>query len=123
MKEELISLPTAILAKEKGYSLSVTLYNDKYYNSLGELKYVSYKVNLESYELEVPTQSLLQRWLREEHGIHIGIRRSVWNGQIEYNDFVYPFGSEKHTDTTLGNEFDTFEDALENALQEALKLI
>jgi len=123
MKEQLISLPTAILAKEKGYNWeSIWMYTPD-----GEMQNL---IGISSYQLEnkhkwlyAPSQSLLQRWLREKHGIHIGIRRMVWNGQIEYNDFVYPSGSEKHTDTTLGNEFDTFEDALENALQEALKLI
>jgi hypothetical protein len=76
-----------------------------------------------------PTQSLLQKWLREEHGIDIQIRRLCYRGSFreeewdEYNDFIYMPGQNDHLDITLGNEFDTHEEALENALQESLKLI
>jgi len=32
MRDELISFETAVLAKEKGYSLPITKYSEKYYN-------------------------------------------------------------------------------------------
>ena len=67
-----------------------------------------------------PTQSLLQKWLREEHNINIGLTytsiidsestRNYWTWRLHYKTNMY------------GNK-DTYEKALEIALQEALKLI
>lgn len=67
-----------------------------------------------------PTQSLLQKWLREIHDIHIGMTffdakkwkeplDSYWECRLHYNNAVVS-GS-------------TYEEALEKGLQEALKLI
>lgn len=70
--------------------------------------------------IEAPTQSLLQKWLREKHNIHIGVyynkNSCVWDVECWHVDDVEPF--------YYGNiEFNTYEEALENGLQEALKLI
>lgn len=114
MRDELISFETAVLAKEKGYSLPITKYSEKYYNKEGKFQEVSYKstVNLDNGELECPSQSLLQKWLREVHKIHIHINC--------YGDNVWSF----HIPNIGGDSpFHTYEEALEIGLQEALKLI
>lgn len=58
----------------------------------------------------------IQKWFREKHEIHIEIRRLCFGTYVEYNDFIYLKGSEKHSEVTLGNEFDTYEEALQSAL-------
>jgi hypothetical protein len=82
--------------------------------------------NYDCYEL--PTQSLLQKWLREVHNKHIFIgSRTLDSGKTIYipqgrtipdtikNGFVVDF--------IVYKTFEKYEDALEYALQEALKLI
>lgn len=125
MKEQYISLETAKIAKEKGFDWPCIFAYDKLDMLCHDLTDLFKGVNYNSSWMmkSAPAQFFLQKWLRERHGIHIAIRRLIWHGQVEYNDFVYPSGSDKHTDTTLGNEWETYEEALENALQEALKLI
>ena len=64
-----------------------------------------------------PTQSLLQRWLREVHGIYLlvdmGINRDYhWKYFNNQSAFTYSEGS-----------FTSYEAALEKGLKEVLKLI
>ena len=82
-----------------------------------------------------PTQSLLLKWLREKHGIHILVIPTITS------DWTYKtitVTSERDNDVILGiksvsdlppytevcgEDFRTYEDALENGLIESLKLI
>lgn len=138
MTDQLILLDTARLAKEKGYWIQETIFRrsptecfmmlprhssepeEAYWKRIKEFYFAN------DGAIEV-SQSLLQRWLRDIHGIHIQIRRLVYHVDhhevLEYNDFIYPKGAKNHIDDTLGNEFGTHEEALENALQESLKLL
>lgn len=97
MKEQLISFETAKLAKEKNYPF--------YFTAIGDTKEVP---------LNIPTQSLLQKWLREEHHEHINI-----TFMVAINNY--------HVSLTMRSMgwggFKTYEQALERGLQEALKLI
>ena len=117
MNEQLISFETAKLAKEKGLT----------YNNVGQ----SYRPDgrftygrNDDLFYPAPTQSLLQKWLREKHNIHIVVNPTIemhWtfglinlgneniklNGPIVYNN----------------HDYNTYEEALEIGLQEALKLI
>ena len=78
----------------------------------------------------VPTQSLLQKWLREVHGINIFM---TFKPNIKKWDFIPYFMSmdakeyieynSHYTKQNNKRRFDTYEDALEIGLQEALKLI
>lgn len=58
MTEELVKLETAQLAQKKGYDLHVCRCG-------GYPDCICYNLK--------PTQALLQRWIREEHKIHIGV--------------------------------------------------
>ena len=111
MKEQLISFETAKLAKEKGF----------------EVKCSTYKIHL-PYSKEnpcyIPTQSLLQKWLREEHNLHISVDNN--NYEIKnmwcYDIHKLPYGLLrlwKRGEKT----YSSYEEALEKGLQEALKLI
>ena len=65
-----------------------------------------------------PTLSLAQKWLREIHNIHIQIIFLTLNNR-------YVFAIYKHGEDDIESvlEYETYELALEVALQEALKLI
>ena len=146
MKEQLISFETAKLAKEKGFDVPVdSLYsmysnnnviidNDylRKYNKFDKKEYIKTKNwNLKKKFTSAPTQSLLQKWLREVYNIsvnpipnfktnlnqyHLGIvfiNKGVVDATIIKSDAAYK--------TTV--LFDSYEEALEKGLQEALKLI
>jgi hypothetical protein len=154
MKEELITFETAKLAKEKNFEIGVNqsyiIYKESYNYDDDPNHRESYKVNdieinnhyhvnnykgidlsNELYEAySAPTQSLLQKWLREVHGINIFM---TFKPNIKKWDFIPYFMSMDGKEyikynseyTKIYNErrFDTYEEALETGLQEALKLI
>ena len=132
LKEELISFETAKLAKEKGFGEKV--YRE--YDKSGYLRCTSksadvvlgpYDELLKSTEYPAPTQSLLQRWLREVHKINIFISSKT----IENKTIFIPHG--RTIPDTIKNNLivdiiqyctnNTYEEALEIGLQKALKLI
>lgn len=135
MKEELISFETAKLAKEKGFNEECYhVYNifdngnilDSAYDMTGyllfseeDLKYA----NDNGYNcIYAPTQSLLQKWLREVHKIHI----SVEMGLLYSVDVVYEVIVKREANVEvefINDEYKTYEEALEVGLQEALNLI
>jgi len=95
MKEVTICFETANLAEEKGYKFKYTNIND-------------IKV-----PLNIPTQSSLQKWLRDMHDIHISINiRPISREFCGYvnNEDIYV-------------HFKSYEEALESCLQEGLKII
>lgn len=122
MKEELISFETAKLAKEKGFLQTIWDYN--VCDGFGNIHTIAYfnssHPDKEWYAL-IP-QSLLQRWLREEHGIHIEVYIS---DACNFASGLYSFTSGIVSPIRLNSieKFETYESALEYGLQEALKLI
>lgn len=139
MKEQLISFETAKLAKERGFKWNTL---DSFYKLTFE---ETWKPNLrdrlgnfidwntESYGVSKnitsrPTQSLLQKWLREVHNIDIQILRNK-PGYSEYKVEIYKINNSNQyiylliKDEEFIKWFYTYEEALEVALQEALKLI
>lgn len=119
MNEQLVSLPAAKLLKEKGFDIKCLWWYDLSTNKLScfENSYRYQQRQLEK-EINTPTQSLAQKWLREKHNIHIEIMnmRTGWYCYIHYPcDSQEGIGAE--------NPFDSYEQALEAGLIEALKLI
>jgi hypothetical protein len=136
MEDTLISFETAKLAKKKGFNKKVLFsyeYSDKksflycggvLYNS-SKNKY-GYTENLE-YNLynhnshkklkvySAPSQSLLQKWLREKHNIEVYIIPWIYNNKTVYDFFVNYEGESR--------AYSTYELALESGLLEGLKLI
>ena len=98
MKEQLITFETAKLAKEKGF----TILEKGFY-------------------IGAPTQSLLQKWLREKHNLEVI--------SMHADDFVWWKVKVRRLSKVGAEiiktemEFNTYEEALESGLHQALKLI
>lgn len=122
MKEQYISLKTAKLARKKGLDTELDLgSNCTCYKKNGEL--VPYHVHFQYPDRKeyifAPTQSLLARWIRETHKIHI---------EIYCNASGWGYILTKLNGTTIKEImddvfFDNNEEAYEIGLIEALKLI
>ena len=109
MTEELVTLETAKLLKEKGFL------QRKYFIDVSTLH------NCYKY-LSVPPQSVVQRWLRETKDLHIEISYMYENYWI-YDILTIP----NHDLVGLSDRpiihYKSYEEALEAGIQEALKLI
>ena len=126
MEEQLISFETAKLAKEKGYNITNIFSYDET-SGIMLPKDPTYP-GWHCYALEgvcpAPTQSLLQKWLREKHNIHIEIEIASDEELNIIQPYVYQWDFYKNGNITIGREFyDSYEEALEVGLLEALKLI
>lgn len=151
MKEQLISFNTAKLAKEKGFKTDHLWYQDdgvpvrfpyfvtfqsggneeniitKFIRDSMDRDGISYDysplTNLTYYL--TPTQSLLQKWLREKHSINVeveGYYSDVWKTKIfELVDSSKHASYKELNDSTIS--FKTYEEALEAGLTKALNLI
>jgi hypothetical protein len=118
MKDELISFETAKLAKEKEFDWRVRWrYQGEDDDVVGGALYNHN--NKEEQELwstplySAPTQSLLQKWLREECEILVSIYYQHWRWcwRVNYENVEY-WSSE-----------DSYEEALEEGLKNGLKII
>jgi hypothetical protein len=127
MKEELISYETAELAKEKGFheETQAMTCGKEYPIVCNPQEETTYDWNSkEGYS--IPTQSLLQKWLREKHNIHIYIETTPTFDKMQGNKWKcsikYCFQPFKWT---TGHYYlkNTYEESLELGLQNALKLI
>jgi len=124
MKEEVISFETAKLAKEKGFNEN----SKGYYNKEGEFIEAALpqgsKFNVgDDNVFSAPTQSLLQKWLREELKLSV---ETVFNGSESFYWIIremYPLGKEFSSvwDERFG--WSTYEEAMDAALLKALNLI
>ena len=115
MEDTIITFETAKLAKKKGFN-EICQYYYEIFDKPITLQRMPCS-NSEGYEQPTaPTQSLLAKWLREEHNIHLIAYKNI---NIDGYDWCYI--------TTDGitniNSYKTYEEAYEIGLQEALKLI
>ncbi len=157
MEEQLINFETAKLAKEKGFNErghyfykvksenDIELYGCTKKQLIGFKGYkpIYYKVNdyhtnkekynAKLYRCSAPTQSLLQKWLREKYNIEINITRmppeaikssfNKGNKRIKkYNMWVWSLNGNPRIENPL-LFFDNYEEALEIGLQEALQTL
>lgn len=124
MTETLISLDTAILAKTKGFDWPTNAVHARL-----EVAYL------------LPTQALLAKWLRDHHYIFITVVREtigsdewVFAYRLDYLPKEYweakrrcPHFQVKESFSdgfgTYSGGWDTFEEALENALKHSLELL
>lgn len=170
MQDQLVSLATARLAKDKGFDWKCLFHYSKWdnnktpepnktratslkpilehprsdYYTCGDVNVSNLfwnhfnktvwkdKKAVDSYAIDCPTQSLLQRWLREIHGISIDLNSSHKNYKqsisyfytiIEYDR---PHGGPSNVKNIIcmrNGSYQCYEECLELALQEALKLI
>ena len=126
MKEQLITLETAILAKEKGFDEVV---KKLYIIDCGKTRLAiannngrtnSTYIEREDYKVySAPTQSVLQKFIRETRGVHIEIHRNAsgYYWSMCKSDNGTDLGYSGYTGPNAGGDWDELEDALENALQ------
>lgn len=123
MKDQLINFDVAKLAKEKGFKE----YCIAYFSISGEEMYfredgMYFHSNGANGRLILrPTQSLLQKWLREEYGIDILFKRSFSDGKKKY--ILTPCFDKPRLKGYDNAEENTYEEALEIALIIALNMI
>jgi len=142
MKDELVTFETAKLLKEKKFNLggqfSYTEYlkthksdNPSFRMKKGEVELDSsfYFINNhpacdisnKNYIIyAAPTQSLVQRWLREIHNILVFVNYRSF-GVKECDGWYYHIG--KSVDHYSSDQFKTYEEAMEVGLIEVLKQI
>lgn len=112
MTEELVTLETAKMLREKGFQ------QRKYLINVSTLHHC-YKY------LSVPPQSVAQKWLRETKNLHIEIYRNACGygyAIVKANNGTW-MEDDDSKGPNDGGKWDTYEEALEAGLQEALKLI
>lgn len=120
MEETVITPETAELAKNCGFDIET----DKgYYKHGDEKDFVKLLlwVNIEDEKPEfgyAPTQSILQKWLREVHRIDVLVDVEYYLKGRRYICNIFSFKEDLILDG-----FNTYEESLELGLQEALKLI
>ena len=142
MKDQIINFNTAIIAHNAGFNVDTDVYWCNYYSNhhnllnndniikLDDFVYAKWKLlNKESLsgigfsncEFNAPTQSLLQKWLREVHKI------DLWYGILDnpnryhVEDIVCIDTNYRISGINKGSK--TYEEALELGLQEALNFI
>ena len=122
MEDQLISFETAKLAKEKGFSNKVLYYyDDDKEKKINLNKYgpITKNSNTGVNSTSAPTQSSLQKWLREVHKIHIMVES--FNDDTYWATLVYDFHSGEETEGDV--EDNSYEETLEKALNFALTKI
>lgn len=137
MEEQLINFETAKLAKEKGFNIYTqkvfveTLEHTLEMGRGGDctFPYQAPRVlnssefgNWDIVHCKAPTQSLLQKWLREVHNIHLLIE-PYYNEQTVLIYGIDVIIENSKEEIIIEKGFKTYEQALEIGLQEALKLI
>ena len=120
MEEQLISFETAKLAFEKGFPHKDSTTHEAYHVN-GELGSI-FKSD-KPYTILAPTQSLLQKWLRKEYDIFVETRTYINNGLFKHMFVVKTTIDYEFEVRDIGENYPSIEEALEQGLQEALKLI
>lgn len=115
MTDQLITLKTAKLAKEKGFTCNPSDCNWTYLHENG----MAMQYNEKTCVL-IPTQSLLQRWFREVYHISIDVI-SMYEGDYGFEINVLRDGH--YYVHIKRRNVGTYEEALEEGLQESFKLV
>lgn len=125
MKEQLTSFETAKLAKEKGFDPIPQGIYTKYYSKTDEYELLVFKKSVTSVrndDIKVATQSLLQKWLRDQK-VLVEVSPidgwDSWSYNITREDAMSPFFIAHQ----CNEEYETYEHALEEGLKKALDLM
>lgn len=138
MKESLIKFETAVLAKEVGFDVEYFSMECSYFYTNTKSKMFGVDEEGRYYDIKntskklykrgeeatlndknvylAPTQSLLQKWLRDEHKFVVEIGFYDWG---KWNYTIYNPSPIKQSSP----EFNTYEEALENGLFKCLNII
>jgi hypothetical protein len=135
IREEICTYEVCKLATEKGFDWGCLYHYDRKgslhqhyaYNAMnrgvGVDDLLMYDGHLYTSECLAPTQSLLQRWLREEKGIHISVEYEWVEGIDDWTfwSYIKKINNAKVVDDAIKSGFNTYELALEDALKYALE--
>lgn len=136
MEEQYVTFETAELAYLKGLPIFLNSGNDLSCYEIKNKNFIYYHVHIDFPSKEkflyAPTQSLLQKWLREEYNIIVWANPIRFGNYRDKNEKYIPsyikyeyklFMLNKSFNENTTNFYDRYEDALEIGLQESLKLI
>ena len=128
MEEQIILSETAILANTKGFDIIQTIRTTSLlYNKIGEhIYYANYGFQysgLSDGYISGPTQSFLQKWLRDTHKMKvlvvIVVKKNKDNDEEEY---YRPMWGYRLKDKWFNDDYyEKYEDALEIGLQKGLE--
>lgn len=126
LKEVIVNVEIASLAKNLGLNIDAgaCYFDNKFYVSHNFITLINPELKGENYKERVldkcifaPTQSLLQKWLRDTHKINLYCY-PYKDHAADNNDSI--MWKTNYTETI---EFNTYEEALDKGLIKALKLI
>lgn len=124
MEDEVVDFDIAILAKEKGFDIDC-LYKhlDEYqfFKCIGTPWECQYDPPKENF-INAPSQSLLQKWLREIHKIDVIFTMSEFSRTYGYKIFHIVNGKTEVINNCF-SKYENPEESLKVGLMEALKLI
>lgn len=125
MEEKLVSFETAKLAKKKGFKEDCThrFYYQEYHSGNGKWMHdVVGKFDWNcSDNISIPAQSLLQKWLREKHGVHIHLYYLSEDKKWGWDCYDYKKGTD-HILNVPGYSWQFNHQSYEDALEEGLKI-
>lgn len=135
-KEDYVSLETAKMLKEKGFDETtagfygskrgLSIGNSLLYNSvIYKINFVNdlHKVQFEDVIAAAPTLYEAQKWLRNTYNIHLCVKCTAYIKRYKGHDYIceiMDLPHHKHEDTLIYN---SYEQALDAGIREALKLI
>lgn len=129
MKNDFVTLETAKALKDKGFDWKcnsiITIGGTiRSYESPQDISYLT-EIEGKPYEFLLPTIDLAKKWFRETKNLHIEIYRNAcgYGYVIVKADNGTWMEDDNSKGPNDGGNWDTYEEALEAGLQEALKLI
>lgn len=125
--ESYVSFDTAKLLKEAGFN-ETCRYS---YDNVGGFRWFKIGGSISKGWVPCPTQALAARWLREAHGIHVSsnifmdsANDADGNTVDEWNFWSFDlFDNSGRIIEERDDRYDSYEEALEVGLREAIKLI
>jgi hypothetical protein len=121
MTNEIVKFETALLAEEKGFNyMKGNCYGDNMAYDIGRYRGTLIKSGDTLEYVLAPNQSLLQKWLRDVHEISIKVDDFYFNSKLRFD---YVVGKLGHQEESCSGSYETYEEALEDALIEALNTV
>ena len=143
MEDEIVSFETAMLLKEKGFNEPCSYYYEdnelyKLYHYQGDgtgfsrnNSPINDRLSCEEMQCTAPTQSLAQKWLREDRECYMFVVPSLQEGNIIYYVHIIRYSNKIYLGHNLilkdsnasTMTFTSYKDALEEGLINCLKSI
>jgi hypothetical protein len=124
MKDQIITFETARLAKEKGFWLTAASWRESmtFYDKNG--RFIESMMGNDCFpdQYYAPTQSLLQKWLREKHNMHVYCIPMAHTYDRDFDHYCFEV-FHKLVYYEPDGTYSSYEEALEAGLVYALNLI